>query len=92
MSRTHDTAMYQLRNLYFGLNREEVLELIHSKPLDDDSILYMSPKKNCKLLKYVMNHAQNSENQKRITDFVEWVALKYLRTHVYDAQYVPNEK
>lgn len=76
-TRTHDTAFYQLRNLYFGLNREEILQLIHSTPLEEDHVLYMGDK-NCKLLKYVMNHAKNSEQQRKISDFVEFIALKYL--------------
>lgn len=60
--RTHDTAMHELKDLYCGLNPEEIQELIHTKPLEDDRIIYMSPKANCKMLGYVMDHSQNSEN------------------------------
>ena len=72
MSWTHDTAFYQLRNLYFSLTREEILGIIKTTPLSEDRILYMS-NYNCKILKFVMNDAKNSEHQRKITDFVEWI-------------------
>lgn len=89
-SRTYDTTLYQLRNLYFGLTRDEIVTLIETKALIEDQLIYMG-ETNCKLLKYVMNHAKNSEHQRKINDFVEWTSLKYLRRHIYDSRYVPKD-
>ena len=77
--------------MYYGLNREEILELIKSDtPLAEDRITYMGDQ-SCKLIKYVTNHGKNSEHQKKITDFAEWISLKYLRKHIYDSRRVNKD-
>ena len=36
-------------------------------------------KKNCRFLKKMMNHAKNSEHQKTITEFVNYILITYLQ-------------
>jgi len=77
-----DTAYFQIRNLYYGLLPDEVKEIINVEDVEKDYLLH-TDKKNCKLLKQMINHAKNSEHQKKINDFTQWVALKYLKDHIY---------
>lgn len=59
-TRTYDTAFYQLRNLYYSLNPDEVDELIQKDTYGEDLLLDLDIG-NCKLLKHLDTHVRNSE-------------------------------
>ena len=48
------------------------------KPLESDYEMHLD-NKNCKFLKKMVNHAKNSEHQKYIDEFVNFILLTYMR-------------
>ena len=48
------------------------------EPLSVDFEMHLD-KKNCKLLKKMVNHAKNSEHQRYIDEFVNFILLTYMR-------------
>ena len=74
-SRTKDSARAQMESLF--RNVEFKSEFLKVQDLSSDYLLH-TDKKNCKLLKKLINFSKNSEHQAYIQEFINYLLVKYI--------------
>ena len=67
-----------IKNLFPNLDIDKIKNHIIVEDKDTDHLFHLCGK-NCKLFKRLLSHAGESEHQKYINDFVEYVTRKYLK-------------